>query len=332
MKLVVSLDVEADDQWRHGIPVATCNVGYWAPFQALCERYGVVPTYLIASEIVADDKARDLLAGWRSRGVAEVGAHLHPWTTPPFAESPGSRFNDSLHAFPSELPDDLLREKIATLTGQIRDAFGFSPTAFRAGRYGLDERVAKYLAEQGFLVDSSVTPLVSWRSTPGMGGGGPDFRRFTVEPFRIAGTGDPGLIEIPVTVLQTYRVFDRFPRLLPAYQWLPVRAARKVMFRQRLKAQPMWLVPYPWYDADDLALVWRRAEEAGVEVAVMNFHSSELMAGGSPFRPTPSSVRDLYACLDRFFGYVGERGGRFVGLTEAARGLAERAALRVIPL
>ena len=61
--------------------------------------------------------------------------------------------------------------------------------------------------------------------------------------------------------------------------------------------------------------MWRRAEETGAEVAVMMFHSSEFMPGGSPYRPTPASVRDLHACLDRFFGYVPESGGQFTRLT-----------------
>ena len=91
----------------------------------------------------------------------------------------------------------------------------------------------------------------------------------------------------------------------------------------------MWLNPHPDYRARDLGLVWRRAEEAGAEVAVMNFHSSELMPGGSPFRPTPASIRDLYALLDEFFRFIRGRGAQFVGLTEAARSVAERPDLEV---
>lgn len=91
----------------------------------------------------------------------------------------------------------------------------------------------------------------------------------------------------------------------------------------------MWLNPHPDYRARDLALVWRRAEEAGAEVAVMNFHSSELMPGGSPFRPTPAAVRDLYEVLDGFFGFIRRSGAQFVGLTEAARSIAERPDLEV---
>jgi hypothetical protein len=329
MKLVVSLDVEADNQWEHGGSLTTGNVESWEPFQELCERHGVMPTYLLTSEVVTDDCALGLLSEWHSRGVAEIGAHLHPWTTPPFADAPGLRFNDSLHAFPCELSDDLLHEKVATLVGQIREAFGFLPTGFRAGRFGIDGRLARHLADLGFEVDSSVTPLVSWRGNPGARDGGPDFSSCSLAPFRIAGTGHPGLVEIPVTIMQTYRFFDRFPGLLRAYRSLPAEAVRKVAFRRRLQTQPMWLRPYPRYGARDLALVWQRAEETGAEVAVMMFHSSELMPGGSPYRPTPASIRDLHACLGQFFTLVRDRGGQFTGLTEAARAIAGKPDLEV---
>ena len=136
MKLAVTIDTEADGQWEPGVPLTTRNVAFWEPFQELCETHGVPPTYLVATEIIEDGRARDLLSGWAQRGAAEVGAHLHPWTTPPFADRPGLRFNDPAHAFPSQLPDDLLREKTAVLTEHITAAFGTRPTSYRAGRFG----------------------------------------------------------------------------------------------------------------------------------------------------------------------------------------------------
>jgi hypothetical protein len=46
MKLVVTIDTEADNQWNHGCPISTENVRFWAPFQALYQRHGLFPTYL----------------------------------------------------------------------------------------------------------------------------------------------------------------------------------------------------------------------------------------------------------------------------------------------
>jgi hypothetical protein len=319
MRLAVTIDTEADAQWDAGVPVTTRNASYWAPFQELCERHGVTPTYLVASEIVADEQARGLLREWSARGAAEIGAHLHPWTTPPFANSPGLRYNDLQHIFPCQLPDDLLREKTRVLTQQITSAFGARPSCYRAGRFGLDTRGAAILADEGYTVDSSVSPLWSWHGYPGLNGaGGPDFRKHLPRPFRIAGTGGRGLIEIPVTILPTYKPLRRMPLLLEAYRSLPVRAVRKLLLSRWLLPQPMWLTPDPRYSSDDLASVWSCAAGLGLDTAVMMFHSSELMPGGSPFRPDAQSVRDLLDCLDAFFGFVRRHGGLFSTLTAMA--------------
>jgi hypothetical protein len=323
MKLAVTLDVEADCQWDHGCPVNTRNVRSWPRFQELCDEYGVIPTYLLTSEMAADGLARDYLSNWQRQGLVEVGAHLHPWTTPPFVDAPGLRFNDRIHAFPSQLPTSLLQEKLHNLTREIASAFGAVPTAFRAGRFGFDLRVAQALVQEGYVVDSSVTPLTSWRDTPGLPGeAGPDFSHCSVQPFRVSGSGGVPLIEIPVTVLPTYDVLHRYPTLLRAYQAKPARAIRKVLLRTWLQPQPMWLAPRPHYGPADLLRVWRHAERTGVKIAVMMFHSSELLPGGSPFRPTAESIRALYRCLTEFFREVRAGGGSFIGLTAAARELS----------
>jgi hypothetical protein len=319
VKLAVTIDTEADAQWEPGVPVTTRNVGSWPAFQELCERHGVAPTYLVASEIVEDARARDLLNGWVARGVAEVGAHLHPWTTPPYADRPGLRYNDPVHAFPSQLPDDLLQQKTNTLTQQIEQAFGRRPTSYRAGRFGFDRRLARYLADAGYLVDSSVTPLWDWKKYPGLdGAGGPDFRAHSLHPFLIRGGGPRELLEIPVTLAATYAPLRRRPELLEAYRSLPVRAVRRLLLSRWLLPQPMWLAPDPRYRAEDIAAVWDCAAETGVPTAVMMFHSSELMPGGSPFRPDAASVTGLLSDLDTFFAYVRRAGGGFATLGELA--------------
>jgi len=318
MRLVVSIDVEADAQWDLGVPVTTRNATYWPPFQEVCERHGVTPTYLLTSEMVDDERAREQLSEWARRGTAEVGAHLHPWTTPPFLDRPGLRFNDPVHAFPSQLPGELLEEKTQNLTGQIAEAFGRRPTAYRAARFGIDTRGAKSLVKAGYVVDSSVTPSWSWRGHAGLNGGGPDFRHHSLQPFLVQGA-DGDLIELPVTILTTYSLLSRWPLLLEAYRSLPVRAARRLFASRWLLPQPMWLSPDPRYRPEDLVRVWECAAMAGVQVGVMMLHSSELMPGGSPFRPDEESVRQLLGLLDSFFRFVAERGVEFQTMTAAAR-------------
>jgi hypothetical protein len=333
VRLAVTIDTEADGQWEPGVPLTTRNVAFWPRFQELCERHGVAPTYLVASEIVEDERARELLGGWAARGAAEIGAHLHPWTTPPYRDRPGLRYNDPAHAFPCQLPDDLLQAKTAALTEQIAAAFGRRPTSYRAGRFGFDRRLARYLADEGYTVDSSVTPLWDWRGTPGLGGeGGPDFRAHSPHPFMIRGAGPRGLLEIPVTLFATYGPLRRSSLLLEAYRSLPARAVRKLLLSRWLLPQPMWLAPDPRYRAEDIGAVWRCASEAGLGVGVMMFHSSELMPGGSPFRPDAESVDDLHATLDAFFTFVNSLGDGFGTLSGLATEIAAGPPLPTRPL
>lgn len=326
-RIVVTVDTEADDQWRHGAPLTTDNVDWWAPFQELCDRHGARPTYLVTSEIAADDRAVAFLTPRAADGTAEVGAHLHPWTTPPFEDAPGRRHNDPAHVYPCRLESGLLEAKLAALTGQVRDRFGAAPASFRAGRFGVDAVVARMLADLGYVVDSSVTPFVSWAAndaTPA--DGGPDFRRHGPYPFRIAGTGHPGLVELPVTVLPTYPLLRRSPWLRDHWDAFALRAARRALRAWR-RPQPLWFRPRTEYGLGDLEVLVDEAERLALPFAVLMFHSSELMPGGSPYRPTQSSVDELLDLLDRLFATLGRRGHGFATLSEAGTELRKYAAL-----
>lgn len=320
-RIVVTVDTEADDQWTHGAPLTTDNVRWWAPFQALCDRHGARPTYLVTSEIAADDDAVAFLAPRAADGTAEVGTHLHPWTTTPFGEAPGLRHNDPAHVYPCRLEEGLLEAKLANLTAQVRDRFGVVPASFRAGRFGVDAVVARMLADLGYVVDSSVTPFVSWADNEGPAAdGGPDFRRQGPYPFRVAGTGSPGLVELPVTVLPTYKVLRSSAWLRDRWDALPLRAARRALRAWR-RPQPMWFRPRTEYDLDDLEVLVDEAERLALPFAVLMFHSSELMPGRSPYRPTQASVDELLALLDSLFASLRRRGQGFVTLGAAGREL-----------
>lgn len=323
MRIVVTVDTEADDQWHHGGPLTTENVRWWAPFQELCARHDARPTYLVTSEIAADERAVAFLAPLAGREAAEVGAHLHPWTTPPFRAEPGLAWNDAAHTYPCHLDEQLLAAKLRTLTTQIAEAFGASPTAFRAGRFGLDATGARLLAELGYVVDSSVTPYVSWAGNPGRPGwgGGPDFRRHTPYPYRVAGSGAPGLVELPVTILPTYALTRHSRALREHWEARLLRSARRVLRAWR-RPQPLWLRPRPEYTVGDLGALLCEAERRRLPYAVFMFHSSELMPGASPYRPTQASVDVLLRLLDELFSMVRQRGHSFATLSAAGRELA----------
>jgi hypothetical protein len=330
VRIVVTVDTEADGQWEHGRALATRNVTAWPPFQELCRRHAVAPTYLITSEIAEDPDAAAFLRPLVVAGDAEVGAHLHPWTTPPFADEAGLRRNDESHSYPCQLEPELLLAKLETLTAQVARVVGALPTSYRAGRFGLDPTGASILAGLGYEVDSSVTPFVAWTANAGRPGrgGGPDFRRHDARPFRVAGTGPPGLVELPVTVMPTYAVTRRVPWLREHWQARPVRLARRAL-RGPSRPQPLWLRPRPQYGLDDLQALVVEAERVGLPCAVLMFHSSELLAGASPYRPTQADVDVLLRLLDDLFAWGRDRGHEFATLTAAGRSVAAHGRLPV---
>lgn len=324
MRLIVTIDTEADNQWDHGRPLTRENVRYWPTFQSLCEKHSICPTYLITSEIAGDSRAISFLRPLVETGRAEVGAHLHPWTTPPFSDMPGLTFNDSVHAFPTELPSDLLRTKLQTLTEQITNVFGRRPSSFRAGRFGFNSLCADILSQMGYEVDSSVTPLVSWRNMPSLGdSGGPDFTRCPATPFWITANGERRLLEIPLTILITNHLLQKYPSLLRAYRWVQGKQNGRFLRLNFMAPQPLWLRPFPGVTLKRLMDVWRTAKSQGLQAVVMMFHSSELMPGASHNRPTAASVERLMTLLEQFFMFIRQEGGESVTLTEAARRLAQ---------
>lgn len=322
MKLIVTIDTEADNQWEHGRPLSTQNIEYCRPFQTLCEMYGILPTYLITSEIATDPEAVVFLRPLVEEGKAEVGAHMHPWTTPPFRDQPGLRFNDPVHAFPSELPPDLLYDKLETLTGQIEQALERRPTSFRAGRFGFDSACAGMLKQLGYVVDSSVTPLVSLRKARGYRGGGPDFSGERAYPFWVACASRSRLLEMPITILYTNRILNRIPGLQRIYHLLQRLQSNRLVSLNRMAPQPLWMRPFRRTTLRDLVGCWRAAEQLGLQNAIMMFHSSELMPAASIHRPDQASVAQLMGMLEEFFGCTSSEGSAGETLTKASFSVA----------
>jgi len=321
LKFILTIDTEGDNQWDHGRELTVENIKFVPRFQDLCEKYRIKPTYLVTSEVCTDGFAQEIFKDYVLANKAEIGAHLHSWTTPPFKDNDGYRYNDPNHAFANELPEELLREKLKYLTNQIETSFGKSPLSFRSGRYGFDDNVARILSENFYLVDSSVTPYSSWSVHKGIPGGkgGPDFIDNTPFPYQYNfATGS--LLEIPVTILPT-----RFPlnsnKKISNYYFrnvdnsISLRVFRKLLYSN----QPLWLRPHRWMDIGLFDELLKEAIQIKLPYIVMMFHSSELMPGCSIYRKDKNEIEKLYDLLERFFILLGDKTIDSVTLTEAAR-------------
>jgi hypothetical protein len=321
MKFIISIDTEGDNQWDHGRELTVENIKFVPRFQNLCEKYFIKPTYLVTSEVCEDQFAREIFSEYSLKEKAEIGTHLHSWTTPPFKDKAGFRFNDPNHAFATELPEDLLNEKIKILTNQIEASFGKRPLSFRSGRFGFSENVARILLDNSYLVDSSVTPYINWSGHKGIPGGQGGSDHLDSTPYPYMYDFDKGsLLEIPVTILPTRFPLNKNNTIARHYfrnvdNSIFLRAFRKVLFHN----QPLWLRPHLRMDINLFDELLNETINLKLPYIVMMFHSSELMPGCSIYRTDKEAIEKLYDLLERFFVILHNKNIGSVTLTEAAK-------------
>jgi len=310
MHFIITVDTEADDQWRENRGITCRNIEYLPRFQELCERYGFIPTYFTTYEIAADPDAVKTLKPWQDNGRAEIGAHLHPWTTPPLASEKKSE-----HCFPSELADEVLKNKLINLTEIIEKNFGRRPTSYRAGRWGFDGRQAGLLSELGYLADSSITPKINWSKESGRSErvGGPDFRLAPLGPHRLAS----GLLEVPMTILFTGLIKKEKSAWSKKFLAMPGGWPKKII--NRLFFRQKWLRIFANSTLRDWEQIYRSAILNGLPALVFMIHSSELMPGGSPYARDEKAVEHVYGQLEQIFGLYKKYGLKGSGLSDFAR-------------
>jgi hypothetical protein len=285
--VLVGVDTEADDQWsaagRQALSVR--NAERLGALQQLFDALGVRPTYLVTHEMASRAESAAVLRGLFSGGRCEIGAHLHPWSSPPF------RPEDQDGRYPHQLPTALLRRQLTELTETIEGAMGRRPTSYRAGRHGFDERSLVILEELGYTVDTSVDPLFNERRK-----GGPTFAGAPLRPYRpdyrdVRRPGGARILEIPVSAATAPRLPKPLERLYTSLPPIPYRGALK-----RVGLRAVWLRPSYTALPDMLAFASRLGAE-GVPCFNLLFHSSELLPGGSPYTPDQRSV-------DRFLDHL----------------------------
>lgn len=308
MQFIITIDTEGDNQWDGGRPESVENLRFIPRFQDLCDKYGFPPTYLCTYDVVSSSLFDQILVPYDAGGRAEIGAHLHPWTTPPL--TPWDR-SDRAAAYPSELPPGIVGRKLEALTAALTTRVGRAPRSYRAGRWGLSAAHIPMLLRLGYLVDCSVTPNVDWRD-PGARERGQDFAHAPVRPYFMA-WGDParegasGLLEVPVTILWTRAWVRESPALRALYtryrRSFPARALNRAF-----DVAPRWFRPFSDMTGPRLKAVYDTARQLGLPVLELMFHSSELMPGASPHNLTPQSVDNLFARLEETFGMLKSEG------------------------
>ena len=294
---MVGVDTEADDQWtlpgRRRLSVE--NALALPRLQAVCDAHGVRPSYLVTHEMATREPSRQVLRDLAATGRCEIGAHLHPWSSPPY------RVEDLVGRYPSELDDSLLETQLSELTTAIETSVGVRPVSYRAGRHGFDTRSLRILEKLGYRVDTSVDPLFNERRK-----GGPSFAGAPVSPYwpshkDVRNAGGPTVLEIPVsssTAPWLPKFLEKQFTSLPAIPW------RGVL--KRLGIRAVWLRP-SYSSVDDAKALASSLVSRSVPTLYMLFHSSELIPGGSPYNKDAADVDRFFDRLEQIFDHIMKR-------------------------
>jgi hypothetical protein len=297
--LVVSIDTEEDNWNRSRDNITLANIRELRPQSALFQRLGVRPTYFTTYQVAMDPCAADFVREASDGDGGEIAAHLHPWNTPPMSEAFLPR-NSML----KNLPPALQLEKLQRLTAALQERFALTPTAFRAGRYGLGRETVGALLRCGYRTDSSVSPFIDLRPTDD----GPSYVGAPMGAYRLAPdrdvrepAPDGPLVEIPLSYgfnRAPFRFWDPTRRLLEAapFRWLHLAgmAARLGVLKRLILSPELASV-------SEMLTLSRRLLEQGVRHLHLTWHSPTLKPGLSPFAATAGDVARLYAAIE---GYV----------------------------
>lgn len=294
LKLVITVDVEEEGlfsgRYERG-PAAVKNIRQLHRLEFISSEFGLPLTLLPTYQVVRNPACRDILARWQGEYHAEIGAHLHPWNTPPFQNLP---FAEPVRS--DRLPISLLRAKFDTLLGVLNDHMGIRPRVFRMGRFDLGAQVLALLPEYGFRVDSSVVPLRC-------AAGGPDQFLAPNDPFLLHTSAHQGfdrLMEVPLTQVSLFpsasRTFYRIACTLP-------QSKRDFLFFAYRALAVVGIHP-AWFPLASMKWATRRHRLAGGNVLTMFLHSSELQPGATPSFRSKADVDGLIAKIRTYLTWL----------------------------
>ncbi len=293
LTVVVSLDVEEEGLFSGSYPrqgAGLTNIPKLAGLEFLPREFGLPLTFLCDYPVLTHAPSLAVLEGLLGRVGGELGAHLHPWNTPPFPDLPWPEPVST-----AIMPLDVFRAKLETLQEAIQAFGGRRAVSFRMGRWNLFRRAMAVLPLAGFAVDSSVVPL---RRVPG----GPDHFLAPADPYwvRPGGQAAPRLLEAPSTqaalIPGSPRLVAALARRLPQ----PARDALLAGFRKTLTlgVNPVWM------PEATMRLAARTHVGRGGRALTLFWHSSELLPGGSPHFPDQASVDAFLAKVRRFADWL----------------------------
>jgi hypothetical protein len=297
--LFVIVDTEEEFDW--GAPLSRAQTTVRAMrnierLQQVLNRHRVRPTYVIDYPVATQEEGHGPLLAFRADGNAEIGAHLHPWVTPPYEEdvTPRNSFGFRLGA--------LEFEKLRVLRDAIQ-SIGVAPTVFKAGRYGFGETTADALEALGFDIDVSINPRMDFSAE-----GGPDFGRFDTKPFFFGRSRR--LLEVPCST-DYVGVAGALGHPLHTFaDRSAMRRVRAVGILSRLGIVNKVMLSPEGNTLAEMTALTRSLMRRGVRTFSLTLHSPSVMPGCTPYVRSDTQLREFLDRIDEYCAFfLGEAGG-----------------------
>jgi hypothetical protein len=286
------------------------NIGSIGRGQEIFERLGVKPIYMVDYPVAAQDESVAALRSAIAGSAATIGAHLHPWVSPPYDEVVSLRTS-----YPGNLPVVLEREKLRLLSEQIALAFGAAPQVYLAGRYGFGDNTLSILQELGYRIDLSGVAMTSYVADTG-----PDYRSWDNSCFW---EGEPPILRIPHTVADVGVLCRAGKRLFDPEASAALRRLRVPGILARLRAVQRIRLSPEGFSLEHLKSCAATLVDAGYRVLLFSFHSPSLVPGFTPYVRDDADLAAFLNCMERFLRFFrDELGGRFASPDDVADRMA----------
>lgn len=292
--LTIVVDTEEEFDWsqpfdRRHVAV-TAIAAQPQAHERVFDKHGVVPTYVIDWPVATTPSSVAVLKRLMDDGRCEIGAHLHPWVSPPYTEDV-----NTFNSYAGNLPRELEFEKLRLLTEAITTHFGRAPKVFKAGRYGVGPHTAEIIAELGYVVDASVVPHTDMRAD-----GGPDFSKHGTSLYWFS-ANVRRLMEQPATAAYAGSLHRHGPWL---HQWLltgPAKTLRLSGIASRLGLLERVKITPEGYTLEELKRATRCLLKGGERFVSLTYHSPSLSPGHTPYVRTQQDLEQFLGTLD---GYI----------------------------
>ncbi|MCB9914749.1 MAG: polysaccharide deacetylase family protein [Planctomycetes bacterium] len=306
--LLVVIDTEEEFDWSAPFDRGQTSVeamrDAWRA-QELFDAFGIRATWVADYPIVTQPAGYEFLRELVDTGRGTVGAHLHPWVSPPHEEPVNAR-----NSYPGNLPPDLEERKLWRLTDAIEHYVGLRPTVYKAGRYGFGPHTADLLERLGYEVDLSPCAAFDLGAD-----GGPDWSRFDAAPYRFGRARD--LVGLPTSGAFVGWLAGAGPALHAASHRAPWAGLRVPGILSRTGALERLLLSPEGYRLEHLKRLTRALLACGTRVLSFSFHSPSLRPGCTSYVRSETELKEFLSLCRQFFEFfLGELGGATMGPLE----------------